>query len=711
MLSNKPRTTDLNDQPPDAPKHHASSELVLAGAMIAVDDSICFANHEAAILFRRPRASLLGPTDKLYRDVVHPEDLALLRTRTQRFDRGEAVQNRFEIRIDIDDEVRWLELYFSEIEYEGRAAMLTHFTDVTPRVEARLLERQYADDLEHLSELSLQLVEHPADEELFPLVTEMLGSLSNATYVIMTEISSDDQHLELRHISGIENYSDDIIRLLSRNPVGQNFLIPDESRRRLVQRGMLRHIPGGIHEVSYKQIPIEIARTLEDLLGITSVYAIGFCRKGRLVGSANLLMTGGNRPRARVVEAFGHQISAAMLRHVSEEERQKLTEQLRLAQRLESVGQLAGGVAHEFNNLLTAIDGNVLLALSQLGEDAHIYPMLDDIRRAARRGSSLTGQMLAFSRQQLFTPKVVDLNHIVESMESLLMPVLGERIELDIRCHATPALITADRGQIEQIIMNLALNARDAMLNGGSLTFETSHHTRGEELRGSITLTTTSETTSELDWLKLSAADTGHGMESETQRRMFEPFFTTKPLSEGTGLGMSVVYGIVKRHQGFLTVDSSPAEGTTISAYFPVATEKRAPVTTPPPVYVPHHDSGTILMVEDDLLVRRVNLRLLRQLGYQVIEASDGRAGVEAALQYDGTIDLLFTDVVMPHLNGFELAEQIQKTRPNINVLYTSGYAENDMAPEGFGQDEIEFISKPYTPEALAECIKAVLRP
>jgi two-component system cell cycle sensor histidine kinase/response regulator CckA len=382
-------------------------------------------------------------------------------------------------------------------------------------------------------------------------------------------------------------------------------------------------------------------------------------------------------------------------------ERRQLESQLLQAQKMEAVGRLAGGVAHDFNNLLTVILSYSDLLLEDLPPNAPDREDVAQIRQAAVAASSLTRQLLAFSRQQVLEPRVLDVNEVVKGPEKLLARLLGEDVRLSTALATGLGAVKVDPGQLEQIIMNLAVNARDAMPRGGRLSIETGNVEMDEAyVRGH-------PVAQPGNYVMLAVSDTGIGMDAVTQARIFEPFFTTKEVGKGTGLGLATVYGIVKQSGGFIWVYSEPGHGTSFKIYLPRVDEPVAPAAevTPRPV----GGSETVLVVEDVAAVRAVTRQMLERHGYTVLEAPDGETALRLALMHQGDIDLLVTDVVMPDVGGRELADQLVARRPQLKVLYMSGYTDDAIVRHGNLQDGIAYLQKPFTPDALARKVRAVL--
>ena len=384
-------------------------------------------------------------------------------------------------------------------------------------------------------------------------------------------------------------------------------------------------------------------------------------------------------------------------------ERLGLEQQLRQAQKMEAVGRLAGGVAHDFNNILTAITGHAELLLEDLGLHDPRRADVDEIRRSAERAAGLTRQLLAFSRQQVLQPKVVDVNALVLDMDKLLRRLIGEDVELATVLDPALGRVKADPGQLEQVIVNLAVNARDAMPDGGKLTLET----RNIDLDSSYTLE--HSLVKPGPYVQLTVSDSGIGMDEETQAHAFEPFFTTKPRGQGTGLGLAMVYGTVKQSGGFIWVYSEPGHGATFKIYLPRVDTPTEPATLPAPTVQPARGSETVLLAEDEPAVRAIAQQALERHGYTVLAAPSGAAALALAAQHAATIDLLLTDVVMPGMSGRDLADRLTAQRPGIRVLYISGYTDNAIVRHGMLEPGLAYLQKPFRPHALVRKVREVL--
>jgi nitrogen-specific signal transduction histidine kinase/CheY-like chemotaxis protein len=385
------------------------------------------------------------------------------------------------------------------------------------------------------------------------------------------------------------------------------------------------------------------------------------------------------------------------------EELSATKDQLAQAHKLEAVGRLAGGIAHDFNNLLTVITGRADFLLHTFQADDPRLRQIDLISQTARRAAALTRQLLAFSRKQVLQPKVLDLNAVVGTMDAMLRRLIGEDIDLLTALQPDLGRVKADPGQLEQVILNLAVNARDAMPRGGRLTLETAdveldetHARRHIGARPGR-------------YVKLAVSDTGCGMDAETQARIFEPFFTTKEAGKGTGLGLATVYGIVKQSGGHIWVYSEPGRGTIFKIYLPRVEE--VPESAAPEAYhgIRRQGSETVLLAEDDAELRGLASEILRGHGYTVLEATNGVEGAGVAEGHAGPIHALVTDVVMPRMGGRELAEALRSAHPETKVVYMSGYTDNAIMHHGVLEPGIVLLEKPFTPDALLGKVREVL--
>jgi PAS domain S-box-containing protein len=381
----------------------------------------------------------------------------------------------------------------------------------------------------------------------------------------------------------------------------------------------------------------------------------------------------------------------------------KLEEQYHQAQKMEAIGLLAGGIAHDFNNILTGINGFAELLYQELPPHSSQQEDVAKILKGGQRAAELVRQLLAFSRKQIIEPKVVNLNSLVGDLERTLLRLIGEHIQLTTRLAPQLGSIKADPAQLEQIMLNLAINARDAMPNGGQLKFETANVTlMDEDVSGQLELQPG-------EFVRLTVSDTGIGMSAEVKAHLFEPFFTTKELGRGTGLGLATVYGIVKQNRGSIWVDSEPGQGATFQIYLPRVDESVTPQPQPEWMVALPQGSETILLVEDEPQVRELAAKMLSAHGYRVVVAANGLEALKAAEEIDDRFDLLITDVVMPWLSGPELVAKLKQKRPDLKVLYVSGYGDEMIAHHGVLEPDVVLLSKPFTAGLLAQKIRQLL--
>jgi PAS domain S-box-containing protein len=376
-------------------------------------------------------------------------------------------------------------------------------------------------------------------------------------------------------------------------------------------------------------------------------------------------------------------------------------EQLRQAQKMEAIGAFAGGIAHDFNNLLTGMLGYCDLALQDLPAGTPLRADVEEIRKLAVRGAALTRQILAVSRKQVVQPTVLDPNAVVRGMDRLVARLIGEHIQVQTSLHEQVPRIKVDAGQLEQVLLNLAANARDAMPEGGTLKVTTRPVSHPE--RAAQGLDTS------MDWVAIAIRDSGVGMSADVRERIFEPFFTTKERGKGTGLGLALAYSMVDQAGGVIRVDSEVDKGSTFTLYFPAIIESPAVLTSGEHSARELHGTETILLAEDEDAVRSIASSALQRWGYEVLAASDGLEALELSRRHQGQIHLLLTDVIMPGMNGRELAEQLATERPGIRVLYASGYTDDAALLRGIRLDDLPFLQKPFTTVELVQRVRDAL--
>jgi len=552
--------------------------------------------------------------------------------------------------LDKEGNIKWLEINAALINWEGKPATLNFLNDITERVRMeealRSSEEYFRSVIENALDVIFILDANGTFRYTSPSIKEVMG------YSPEELIGKDS----FRYID-----PQDLAKVLV---VFEEGVQKPGTATKLEFR--IRHRDGSLRNIE------AIAR---NLLHVPSV-------KGIVVNARDIT----KRKRA-------------------EEEMIVLQEQFRQSQKMEAIGRLAGGIAHDFNNLLTVIKGYSQLSLLELKEEGPLKGNIEEIKKASEKVGDLTRQLLTFSRSQVLEVKVLDLNAILRNLEKMLRRVIGEDIELVIFLADDLRRIKTDPGQIEQVIMNLAVNARDAMPSGGKLIIETTNveldelyaHTHIELIPGR--------------YVMLSVSDTGVGMTPEVKERVFEPFFTTKEKEKGTGLGLSTVYGIVKQSGGDIWVYSEPGYGTTFKIYLPRVDEpqneeeimeERLEEALP-------RGNETILVVEDNEEVRKVTGRILRMQGYRVLEASDGSDSFSISKQHDGPIHLMITDMVMSEMNGPELAKRLTSFYPEMKVLYMSGYVKNFISHQGILEKGMNYIQKPFTVDKLTRKVREVL--
>ena len=477
-----------------------------------------------------------------------------------------------------------------------------------------------------------------------------------------------------------------------------------ESRRRMFAQGV--GLPGRVWATGAPVWIVDIVgdenfprEPMAAQVGLHGAAAFPILLSGGVLGVLEFFSRAVRQPdddALAMMAAIGSQIGQVI-------ERKQLEEQVRQSHKIEAVGRLAGGIAHDFNNLLTVIMGYNQILKEKISQDDPKRRPVEEIGKSAARAAALTSQLLAFSRRQVLAPKVLDMNGVVAGMEDMLHRLLGEDITLVVTLAPRLQLVMADPVQLEQVVLNLSVNARDAMPQGGQLTLLTRNvtidlatsHVRGGIKPGS--------------YVMLAVTDSGKGMNEETKVRIFEPFYTSKEAGKGTGLGLSMVYGIVKQSEGYIFVDSVPGEGSTFTIYFPPAgvSSKMESMHTPQPLELEGQE--TILLVEDEPMIRALACDMLRSKGYTVLEAGDGPEAVQLAKQSETPIHLLLTDVVMPGMSGGNLAERLRLLRPALKILFMSGYTDDAIVHHGVKQEGAAFLQKPFTPDGLVVKVREVL--
>ena len=703
--------------------------------------------------------------------LVHPDDHQRLLNIAQNSSRTDP-RFEIEFRMfDADGEIRWM-MYLGTVEYDTAGSpvrLIGTIQDITKRREIELQSRQFEVNLRALVEASTlftwQANVHGESDELFAWLQDLSGrpitsieevleiihpedidaarqawELSVATRTVFTSVCrflSRDRGYRYLAIRGVQLFDDkgnfqqwigtfnDITDRKSaeealRKNEAQLQLVADsvpvviayldkESRFLFANKACLnwfgladkeivgRHVADIVGRDIYKELLSEIESVLKGAeVRLERAALIDRTRYVQLTYKPDLDSLG------NTLGYFLFIIDLTESRQ-AEERLRKSQEQLRQAQKLESIGRLAGGIAHDFNNMLTAINGYSELALSQLNDGDPLKRNIEEIKKAGERSANLTRQLLAFSRQQLINVSLINLNQAIIDSTVMIQRVIGEDIQIETDLYERLWTLKGDKNLLTQILLNLVVNARDAMPRGGIITISTQNVILDDDsmmLRFGANVG---------PFVKLSVSDTGIGMDDETKKQIFEPFFTTKETGKGTGLGLSMVYGIVKQLDGYVWVESEPNGGTTFDLYFPRAEDTDEVTSVEIHNTNPKHGTETVLLVEDEDIVRELSSEVLRSCGYKVIEASSGKEALRSYKEFGQEISLLMTDVVMPGMNGEELAKQLLSIQPELKILYTSGYIDNPIALSDGLKHGAAFIQKPFTNIELARKIRAIL--
>jgi two-component system cell cycle sensor histidine kinase/response regulator CckA len=622
-------------------KYRILVENSLQGLTIIQDGRCVFCNRAFADITGYSIEELLTFNPEKFAAMMPFEDQTPLISHNRRAATGGRDSTRhYECRIiGKDRSIRWVESSANATEYNGRPAVQVVHLDVTERRQA---ERSLKESKEFLDQI--------------------INSIGDPIFI------KDRKHL-----------------LILFNDAFCSFT--DKSREQLLGKTGFEDIPRDQAITFFKQDE-HIFNTGENSLNEDKVTDSK--------GVEHTIMT----RKALLKNKNGDKLIVGLIRNITEYKR--LEAQFFQAQKMEAVGVMAGGIAHDFNNLLSVINGYSELLLEEHDPDSPMHLDLEKINKAGHHAASLTTQLLAFSRKQILQPQTIDLNAAVEDMSSMLRRIIGEDVEFVFIPGSNLGFVNADPGQLQQIVMNLAANARDAMPRGGKLIIETANTDFNEGYIEKHPIVMASGL-----YVMLAISDNGQGMDAKTKARIFEPFYTTKEKGRGTGLGLSTVYGIVKQSKGYIWVYSEPGGGTTFKIYFPRADGEISKQTGNPQSDT--KGSETILVVEDDESVRKLTVRILQNQGYQVIEATDGFDAVRIARESSEEIHLLLTDVVMPTISGKVLASQIQALRPGVKILFVSGYTDNAIVHHGILDADVSFLQKPFTKNDLTGKIREVI--
>jgi PAS domain S-box-containing protein len=551
---------------------------------------------------------------------------------------------------------------------------------------------------------------------IFPMLHEQAGEFDNlhlnlavrglVGLVLIFDIYAIYQQLQIFRIRHELVRREELFRLISENAADMIAVVDGDGKRLYnspAYERILGYTPEELQSTSsLDQIHPDDRNLVEEAAREARTGGVGRTIQYRMRhknGAWHILESGASG----VLNAHGH-VEKLIIVNRDVTARRNLEEQFRQAQKMEAVGRLSGGVAHDFNNLLGVIIGYAEFLQEQLDSQNTLRSSVDEILNAGKRAAALTRQLLAFSRQQVLDPKVIDLNGAVSDMEKLLRRLIGEDVELSTQLASDLGRVKADQGQLEQVVMNLAVNARDAMPEGGKLIIATENMVMDEAFVRRYPYPVQPG-----PYVCLSVADSGIGMDAETKARAFEPFFTTKEKGKGTGLGLSTVYGVVKQSGGYIDIFSSPGAGTTFKIYLPRIDEA---VNLPAPGQGgagSFEGKETVLLAEDEASLRRLTRTTLEQSGYKVLEAKDGVEALAMSETCDLPIDLLLTDIVMPGMGGLALAQELTRRRPELRVVYMSGYTGQGVGTQGPIDPGTDFLPKPFTRVVLARKIREAL--
>jgi len=628
-------------------KYRTLVENAAEAIFVAQDGRFVFANFQCCRLFECSHEEALQSSVTRF---VHPEDQSMIAERHAQRIRGGSPPSRYEFRLhSARGKLIWGDLNVVLIDWHGAPATLNFLSDIT--------ERKLAEESIRLSQ------------------TQLLASLENTPNVAI-------------------QWYDEAGKVLYWNPASERLYGWKSAEALGKTLDQLIHTPEETAEF------LNLIRGIQRDGRPAGPYEAAMRRadgsRGWVLATTFAIPLGGGRP------GFVCMDLDITDRKQAEQDREQLQAQLIQAQKMESVGRLAGGVAHDFNNMLQAILGNVDLARALAPPDPAIRECLVEIDNSARRSAELTRQLLAFARKQTVAPKVVNLNELIANLLAMLRRLLGEQVELDYRAGANLWNTQIDPSQVDQVLTNLCINARDAISGSGRISIETAN------IRFDETHATLHPGNSPGDYVTLRISDTGAGMDATTRAQIFEPFFTTKAMGKGTGLGLAMVFGIVKQNGGLIHVESEPGRGTTFSIYLPRSHEGPAPVE-PTAAHVEVAGHETILLVEDEPQVLSLGRRILARNGYHVLGAATPETALELAAQHGTGIQLLITDVIMPGMNGRELRDRLRQQHPALKCLFMSGYTADVVGQHGVLEDGIDFVQKPFTIASFCTKVREIL--
>ncbi|MBN1566707.1 MAG: PAS domain S-box protein [Acidobacteria bacterium] len=747
-------------------KYRMLVENSLQGLTIVQDLHLLFCNDRFAAMWGYSPEDLfrLSPEDATA--LIHPDDRSFVFKRNQDLFDGKSVDPRYEYRgIRRNGTIIWVEAYGSVIQYGGKPAIQSVYMDITDRKKTESALRESEERFRLIAETIDEIFwiydrQKGIATYLSPAFDRIWGFSKERI------INNPEPFMDMVHPDDVEKVIAGARQLDEKQPISYEYRIirPDGSIRNIWNRGypivekdgrVLRYVGVGQDVTEWRHAEEALKESKEYLNQIINcigdpifvkdskhrfvlvndaLCAFAYMPREQLLGSDGMpeevkkalweqeeavLQTGreavtedamndrkGNphilmTKKSLLTDKSGNKQIVGVMRDITEYKR--LEAQFLQSQKMEAIGVLAGGVAHDFNNLLNVINGYSEMILEGFAGDESLRKDIEQIKNAGQRAAALTSQLLDFGRKQILQPEVFDLNHIIDDMSSMLRRLIGEHIELITDLQQSPAMINADPGKIQQVVMNLVVNARDAMPDGGKLAIETMPIDFEEGYIKDHPVAKPGP------YILLAISDNGVGMDTITQERIFEPFFTTKTKGKGTGLGLSTVYGIVKQSEGFVWVYSEPGKGTTVKVYFP---RSEGPVANVPEEHEPESEfrgTETLLIAEDETAVRDLACRILRDRGYTVLEAADGIEALRISQNYRKAIHLVVTDVVMPGMGGKTLVSNLEELRPGIKSLFISGYSDNAISHQGILDSNVYFLQKPFSIESLIRKIREVL--
>ncbi|MBW2278261.1 MAG: response regulator, partial [Deltaproteobacteria bacterium] len=563
-------------------------------------------------------------------------------------------------------------------------------TDITALKRAEERDREHAEILAFLAETAMGFVELPPERDIYDFVVEKLDEAIGPAIIVACSFDAQASQFTVRAYRGLGEWVQALTELLGKEIAGMSVVVGTNVRR-VLRSGRLVKLDGGIHELTNGAIPGLAAKAIEKLLGIRDIWTIGFMRSGLMLGTVSVITReAGARVDKALLEAFVRQAAVALDRRRAEAEKDELEEQLFQAQKLDAIGTLAGGVAHDFNNILTGILGQSFILKRNFKSGSALFESAEAIETMTLRAAELTRQLLGFARKGKKRDMPVDLHGVLDDVLVVLGHTFDKRITLTTRLTTEPAEISGDPTQLQQVVLNLAVNARDAMPDGGRLVIETG-------------VVRTDEMPHER-YITLEVSDDGQGIPDDVRSRIFEPFFTTKEQGQGTGMGLAVVYGIVQNHGGWIEVESEAGKGTKFTVALPALTAKGArPVIEPPPQM--EAGSGRILVVDDEQIVREVVEQVLTTQGYEVVCRDNGKQAVEFYREHGAAIDLVILDLMMPVMNGTTCFRELRAIDPEVKVLLATGYALDEFGRQLVDDGLVGFVEKPFMPSQLAKAV------